>query len=97
MSVPYFTNVEIPFISSIVIGTIQLGATVAYAILMTTRYRKERNLGNPKKEAVHTALKTSVKSVISSALSFFAATIGVGVYSNIDMISSLCRLMAEVL
>ena len=95
MCVPYFTNKEIPFIASIVLGTIQLGATVDYAILMTTRYRKERNLGHGKKEAVHTALETSVKSIISSALSFFGATFGVGLYSNIDMISSLCSMMAR--
>lgn len=95
MGIPYYTNTSIPFISSIVIGTIQLGATVDYAILMTTRYRKERNLGKPKKEAVQIALGTSVKSVISSALSFFGATFGVGLYSNIDMISSLCILMAR--
>lgn len=95
MGIPYYTKVEIPFISSIVIGTIQLGATVDYAILMTTRYVKERNRGQKKKDAVQIALQTSVKSVISSALSFFAATIGVGLYSNIDMISSLCTLMAR--
>lgn len=95
MGIPYYTNTSIPFIASIVIGTIQLGATVDYAILMTTRYRKERNLGKPKKEAVQIALGTSVKSVISSALSFFGATFGVGLYSNIDMISSLCILMAR--
>lgn len=95
MGIPYYTKTSIPFIASIVIGTIQLGATVDYAILMTTRYRKERNLGNEKKEAVRIALSTSVKSVISSALSFFGATFGVGLYSNIDMISSLCILMAR--
>ena len=95
MGVPFYTNTSIPFISSIVIGTIQLGATVDYAILMTTRYRKERNLGNSKKEAVQITLSTSVKSVISSALSFFGATFGVGLYSDIDMISSLCTLMAR--
>lgn len=95
MGIPYYTNTSIPFIASIVIGTIQLGATVDYAILMTTRYRKERNLGKDKKEAVRVALATSVKSVISSALSFFGATFGVGLYSNIDMISSLCILMAR--
>lgn len=95
MGIPYYTNTAIPFIASIVIGTIQLGATVDYAILMTTRYRKERNLGKEKKEAVQIALGTSVKSVISSAFSFFGATFGVGLYSNIDMISSLCILMAR--
>lgn len=95
MGIPFYTGTSIPFIASIVIGTIQLGATVDYAILMTTRYRKERNLGKEKKEAVQIALGTSVKSVISSALSFFGATFGVGLYSNIDMISSLCILMAR--
>lgn len=95
MGIPYFTHTELPFIASIVIGTIQLGATVDYAILMTTRYRKERNLGKEKKESVKIAYDASIKSVISSALSFFAATFGVGVYSNIDMISSLCMLMAR--
>lgn len=95
MGIPYFTHTELPFIASIVIGTIQLGATVDYAILMTTRYKKERNLGKDKKESVKIAYDASIKSVISSALSFFAATFGVGVYSNIDMISSLCMLMAR--
>lgn len=95
MGIPYFTQTELPFIASIVIGTIQLGATVDYAILMTTRYKKERNLGKDKKESVKIAYDASIKSVISSALSFFAATFGVGVYSNIDMISSLCMLMAR--
>lgn len=95
MAVPYFTNTEIPFIASIVIGTIQLGATVDYAILMTTRYKLERAGGVPKKEAVKIAHGTSIQSVMVSALSFFAATIGVGLYSDIDMISSLCNLMAR--
>ncbi|MCI8371138.1 MAG: MMPL family transporter [Lachnospiraceae bacterium] len=95
MGIPFYTNTELPFIASVVIGTIQLGATVDYAILMTTRYRKERNLGKSKKDSVGIAYDASIKSVISSALSFFAATFGVGVYSNIDMISSLCMLMAR--
>lgn len=95
MGIPYFTNTEIPFIASIVIGTIQLGSTVDYAILMTTRYKKERSLGAGKKEAIMIAHGASINSVIISALSFFAATFGVGVYSNIDMISSLCVLMAR--
>lgn len=95
MGIPCYTGTELPFIASIVIGTIQLGATVDYAILMTTRYRKERNLGKDKKEAVYIALEASMKSIIISALSFFAATFGVGLYSNIDMISSLCILMAR--
>ncbi|MCM1157236.1 MAG: MMPL family transporter [Bacteroidales bacterium] len=95
MGIPCYTHTEIPFIASIVIGTIQLGATVDYAILMTTRYRKERNRGAGKKEAVQIALGASVQSIMVSALSFFAATFGVGLYSNIDMISSLCTLMAR--
>ena len=95
MGLPYYTNTTIPFISSVVIGTIQLGATVDYAILMTTRYLNERSAGHDKKEATHIALSTSMKSVIVSALSFFAATFGVGLISSIDMIGSLCMLMAR--
>lgn len=95
MGIPYYTGTEIPFIASVVIGTIQLGATVDYAILMTTRYRKERFEGAEKQDAVMTACQSSVKSIVVSALSFFAATFGVGLYSNIDMISSLCTLMAR--
>lgn len=95
MGLPYFTNTEIPFIASIVIGTIQLGSTVDYAILMTTRYKLERHRGVCKKEAVQIAHGTSIQSVLVSAFSFFAATFGVGVYSDIDMISSLCTLMAR--
>ena len=95
MGIPYYTGTELPFIASIVIGTIQLGATVDYAILMTTRYRKERNLGHGKKDSIVTAHQASISSVIVSALSFFAATFGVGMYSDIDMISSLCTLMAR--
>ena len=95
MGLPYYTQTTIPFISSVVIGTIQLGATVDYAILMTTRYLSERKSGNDKKTATLTALTTSMKSVIVSALSFFAATFGVGLISSIDMIGSLCNLMAR--
>ncbi len=95
MGLPYYTGTVIPFISSVVIGTIQLGATVDYAILMTTRYLSERNAGHNKKEATLIALTTSMKSVIVSALSFFAATFGVGLISSIDMIGSLCMLMAR--
>ncbi len=95
MGIPAYTGTQLPFIASIVIGTIQLGATVDYAILMTNRYKKERYLGAEKKEAVTTALSCSIQSVFVSALSFFAATFGVGMYSNIDMISSLCTLMAR--
>ncbi|WP_051538346.1 efflux RND transporter permease subunit [Butyrivibrio proteoclasticus] len=95
MGLPYYTHTTIPFISSVVIGTIQLGATVDYAILMTTRYLTERNAGHDKKEATLIALSTSMKSVVVSALSFFAATFGVGLISSIDMIGSLCNLMAR--
>lgn len=95
MGIPFYTGTQIPFIASVVIGTIQLGATVDYAILMTTRYRKERRDGMDKREAVSIACQTSAKSIVVSALSFFAATFGVGLYSNIDMISSLCTLMAR--
>ena len=95
MGIPAYTGTVLPFIASIVIGTIQLGATVDYAILMTTRYKKERSRGKDKKEAVYIALSTSMKSIIVSALGFFAATIGVGLYSKMDMISSLCILMSR--
>lgn len=95
MGLPYYTRTEIPFIASVVIGTIQLGATVDYAILMTTRYKRERFLGADKKSAVTTALATSIPSIIVSALGFFAATFGVGMLASIDMISSLCMLMAR--
>ena len=95
MGLPFYTHTTIPFISSVVIGTIQLGATVDYAILMTTRYLSERKAGHDKKEATLIALSTSMKSVVVSALSFFAATFGVGLISSIDMIGSLCNLMAR--
>jgi len=95
MGIPYLTGTKLPFVASIVIGTIQLGSTVDYAILMTSRYKKERSRGKSKKEAVTIAHSTSMNSIIVSALSFFAATFGVGLYSDIDMISSLCMLMAR--
>lgn len=95
MAFPCFTNTTIPFIASVVIGTIQLGATVDYAILMTTRYKSERNAGKDKHEAVTIALSTSMKSIMVSALGFFASTFGVGVYSSVDMISQLCTLMSR--
>ena len=95
MGIPCYTHTTLPFIASIVIGTIQLGATVDYAILMTNKYKRARSRGAEKQEAITTALEGSVQSVIVSALSFFAATFGVGMYSNIDMISSLCSLMAR--
>ncbi len=95
MGIPYYTGTKLPFVASIVIGTIQLGSTVDYAILMTTRYKRERNHGAEKYGAITTAHRASAQSIMVSALSFFAATIGVGLYSNIDMISSLCILMAR--
>lgn len=95
MGIPAFTGTKLPFIAGIVIGTIQLGATVDYAILMTTKYRKARYNGAEKQEAITSALGASMQSVIVSALSFFAATFGVGLYSNVDMIASLCSLMAR--
>ena len=95
MGIPCYTHTTLPFIASIVIGTIQLGATVDYAILMTNKYKRARSRGAEKKDAITTALEGSIQSIIVSALSFFAATFGVGMYSNIDMISSLCSLMAR--
>lgn len=95
MGIPAFTGTKLPFIAGVVIGTIQLGATVDYAILMTTKYRKARSKGAEKQEAITSALQSSMQSVIVSALSFFAATFGVGMYSNVDMIASLCSLMAR--
>jgi hypothetical protein len=95
LGIPYLTGTTIPFIASIVIGTIQLGSTVDYAILMTSRYELERGSGRGKKESIQIAHRASMKSIMVSALSFFAATFGVGLYSNIDMISSLCTLMAR--
>lgn len=95
MGIPAYTGTTLPFIASIVIGTIQLGATVDYAILMTNKYKKARFQGADKKEAITRALQSSIQSIIVSALSFFAATFGVGLYSNIDMISSLCVLMSR--
>ncbi|MGN0241776.1 MAG: RND family transporter, partial [Candidatus Weimeria sp.] len=95
MGIPYYTNTTLPFIASIVIGTIQLGSTVDYAILMTNRYKTNRFNGLEKKEAITDALRGSISSIIASALTFFGATFGVAVYSDIDMISSLCNLMAR--
>ena len=95
MAVPYYQGVSLPFVASIVIGTIQLGATVDYAILMTSRYQKERQRGRGKKEAISIAHKTSMLSIISSGLSFFAATFGVACYSQVDMIGSICTLLAR--
>ena len=95
MGIPYLTGTTLPFVASIVIGTIQLGATVDYAILITSRYEKERGSGKNKKEAIRIAHESSRRPVMVSAFSFFAATFGVGMYSKIDMISSLCLLMAR--
>lgn len=95
MGIPYYTNVTLPFVASIVIGTIQLGATIDYAILITTKYIANRKESKDKKEAVKEALGTSISSIIVSGLCFFGATFGVGVYSKIEMIGSLCTLMSR--
>ena len=95
MGIPHYTGATLPFVASIVIGTIQLGSTVDYAILMTNKYKTLRVAGVEKEEAVTKALEGSINSIFVSALSFFAATFGVGLYSKIDMISSLCILMAR--
>ena len=95
MAIPYYQGVTLPFVASIVIGAIQLGATVDYAILMTTRYQRERQHGKNKMEAISIAHKTSMPSIISSGLSFFAATFGVSCYSQVEMIGSICTLLAR--
>ena len=95
MAVPFYQNISLPFVASIVVGTIQLGATVDYAILMTSRYQKERSRGKSKKEAVSAAHKASLESIITSGLSFFAATFGVSAYSKVDMIGSICTLLSR--
>lgn len=95
LGLPHFLGQSLPFIAPICISTIQLGATVDYAILMTTRYKKERCLGNDKRTSVVTALATSIPSIIVSAMGLFAATFGVAIYSEVDMISSLCMLLAR--
>lgn len=95
MAISYYSGVSQPFVSPIVVGTIQLGATVDYAILMTSRYQTERLLGRGKREAVSIAHKTSIKSILTSGLSLFAATIGVALYSNIDMIKSIVILLCR--
>lgn len=95
LGIPYFMGESLPFIAPICISTIQLGATVDYAILMTTRYKKERSLGNDKRTSVTVALETSIPSIIVSAMGLFAATVGVAIYSDVDMIASLCALMAR--
>ncbi len=95
MAVPFYQNISLPFVASIVVGTIQLGATVDYAILMTSRYQRERSKGNSKKEAISAAHKASLESIITSGLSFFAATFGVSAYSKVDMIGSICTLLSR--
>jgi len=95
LGLPHYMGQSLPFIAPICISTIQLGATVDYAILMTTRYKTERINGNSKKEAVRIALTTSIPSIIVSGMGLFAATFGVAVYSDIDIISSMCMLMAR--
>ena len=95
MAVPFYQNISLPFVASIVVGTIQLGATVDYAILMTSRYQRERSKGKSKKEAVSAAHKASLESIITSGLSFFAATFGVSAYSKVDMIGSICTLLSR--
>lgn len=95
MAIPFYQGTSLPFVASIVIGAIQLGATVDYAILMTTRYQKERQRGREKMEAISIAHKTSMPSIISSGLSFFAATFGVACYSQVEMIGSICTLLAR--
>ncbi len=95
MGIPYYTNTILPFIASIVIGTIQLGATIDYAILITTKYVTARKEGKNKEESIDVALETSISSIAVSGLCFFGATFGVGVYSKIEMIGSLCTLMSR--
>lgn len=95
MAIPFYQGKEVVFVASIVIGCIQLGATVDYAILMTSRYQKERGLGKGKKEAISIAHRTSIKSIIVSGCSFFAATFGVGVYTQVDMIGSITNLLSR--
>lgn len=95
MAIPFFQGIELPFVASIVVGTIQLGATVDYAILMTSRYQKERRKGFGKKEAVMNAHKACALSIITSGFSFFAATFGVAWYSKVDMIGAICTLLSR--
>ena len=95
LCIPYYLKQELPFVGPILISTIQLGATVDYAILMTTRYKQNRLAGKDKKEAVQDAVASAAQSVLVSGLGFFAATYGVGLYSNVAIISSMCRLIAR--
>jgi predicted RND superfamily exporter protein len=95
LCIPYYLGTELPFVGPILISTIQLGATVDYAILMTTRYKQNRLSGMDRKEAVEKAVSSAAQSILVSGLGFFAATYGVGLYSNVDIISSMCRLIAR--
>ena len=95
MGIPAYTHTSLPFVASIIIGTIQLGATIDYAILITTKYITLRKEGKDKKSAIDEALGTSISSIVTSGLCFFGATFGVGVYSKIEMIGSLCTLMSR--
>jgi predicted RND superfamily exporter protein len=95
LGIPYYTGTLLPFVAPICISTIQLGATVDYAILMTSKYKKERSSGQEKRQAITNALSSALPSIIVSALGFFAATFGVALYSDIDIISSMCSLMAR--
>ncbi|MBQ3761939.1 MAG: MMPL family transporter [Clostridia bacterium] len=95
LCIPYYTGVQLPFVGPILVSTIQLGATVDYAILLTTRYKQKRTGGLKKREAIEQAVSSSAQSIVVSGISFFAATYGVGLYSDIDVISSMCRLIAR--
>ena len=95
LCIPYYLGTELPFVGPILISTIQLGATVDYAILMTTRYKQNRLSGMDRKEAVEKAVSSAAQSILVSGLGFFAATYGVGLYSNVYIISSMCRLIAR--
>ena len=95
LCIPYYTGMKLPFVGPILISTIQLGATVDYAILLTTRYKQNRLSGMDRKEAVGNAVASAARSILVSGLGFFAATYGVGLYSNVDLISTMCRLIAR--
>ena len=95
MGIPYYRGIILPFIASIVIGTIQLGATIDYAILITSKYINMRKSGKNKQETIDYALGTSISAIFTSGLCFFAATFGVGMYSKIEIISSLCVLLGR--
>lgn len=95
MSIPYFSGIKLPFVAPIVLGTIQLGATIDYAILLTTTYLENRKIEENKKQAMINTLTKSINSILVSGLCFFAATFGVGVYSKLEMISSLCTLISR--